>query len=130
MSEFMILDLAQPAQSFVEPARVAMTGALTIRNAEHLHARLLQAVRDQRNVILDCSKASEIDLSFIQLLLSARKSAAAAGKTLSIVHPPAELLADTLRRAGIADSAETSAPDQLFRRNQGSNDVEDHSRSR
>jgi anti-anti-sigma regulatory factor len=130
MSEFVILDLAQPAPGVAGPARVAMTGALTVRNAEHIHQRLLQAVRDHHDVVLDCANASEIDLSFIQLVLAARKSAAAAGKTLSVAAPTTDLLADTLRRAGVLDTADAPAADQLFWCNKGPSDAEDHSHRR
>jgi anti-anti-sigma regulatory factor len=108
MSAFVMLDLSAPAN-------MAMPSSLTIREAEQIHACLLQAVRYQQTVVVDCSAATEIDLSFIQLVLSARKSARAAGKNLCVVPPPDGLLADVLRRAGLLGAPEAApSADQLF----------------
>jgi hypothetical protein len=116
MSEFVMLDLTTPAGA-APPASVpaALPAALTIREAENIQARLLDLVREQETVVVDCSAAAEIDLSFVQLVLSARKSAIALGKRLTVVPPASGLLSDVLRRAGIVPSTGEPPPtDQSF----------------
>ncbi|MDQ2078549.1 STAS domain-containing protein [Xanthobacteraceae bacterium Astr-EGSB] len=103
MSEFVMLDLTTPAG-------VAMPAALTIREAEKIQSQLLQAVREQENIVVDCSAATDVDLSFVQLVLAARKSAAALGKKLSVIPPASSVLSDVLWRAGILPSASDPPP--------------------
>ena len=97
MSEFVMLDLTTPAG-------VAMPAALTIREAERIQSQLLQAVREQEKIVVDCGAATDIDLSFVQLILAARKSAAALGKTLTVIPPASGALQDILWRTGILPS--------------------------
>jgi hypothetical protein len=118
MSEFVMLDLTTPAgaappaiASAALPA--ALPAALTIREAENIQSRLLDLVREQEAVVVDCSAATEIDLSFVQLVLSARKSAVALGKRLTVLPPASGLLSDVLRRAGIVPSTGEPPPTDL-----------------
>lgn len=96
-----------------EAGRIAFAGELTIRNAEQMHARFLDAVHRFQAITVDCAAATDIDLSFIQLVLAARKSAEAAGKLLSIAPASAALLAVAFGRAGLSDGA-TSAHSPLL----------------
>jgi hypothetical protein len=124
MSDFVMLDLSAPVH-------VSMPPSLTVREAEQIHARLLEAVRDQQAVILDCGAATEIDLSFVQLVLSARKSALAAGKSLAVVPPPGGLLSDVLRRAGVVDASDSGPQaDQQFWSHKETTGGKDRSHSR
>ncbi len=108
MSEFVMLDLSASA-------RVSLPPSLTVRDAANIHARLVEAVRDRPSIVVDASAAIEIDLSFLQLVISARKSALASGKALSVVPPADGRLADMLRRAGLIGAADTALPpDQRF----------------
>lgn len=84
--------------------RVTFAGALTVRHADHIHASFVEALRQHRHIVVDCSQAAQVDLSFVQLVLSARRSADAAGKRLSLAEPAAGDLLDVLRRAGLAAS--------------------------
>lgn len=124
MSDFVMLDLSASAH-------ISMPESLTVRDAEQIHVRLVQAVRDRQSIVIDCSAATEIDLSFIQLVLSARKSARAAGKALSVVPPSDGLLADVLRRAGLLGAPDAApAADQLFWFHKEATGGEDRSHSR
>lgn len=124
MSDFVMLDLSASAP-------ITMPDLLTVREAEQIHARLVQAVRDRQMVVVDCSAATEIDLSFVQLVLSARRSALAAGKTLSVVPPAGGLLPDVLRRAGLLAAAdEAPSADQLFWFHKEATGGENHPHSR
>ncbi|EPY00132.1 hypothetical protein K678_17651, partial [Magnetospirillum fulvum MGU-K5] len=51
--------------------------------------------------MIDVTEASEIDLSFIQLILAARTSVERRGGSLRLVSPADGVLASTLRAAGL-----------------------------
>src|ERR1700704_4253612 len=51
-------------------------------------------------IAIDCSAASEIDLTFIQLLIAARVSTRAAGRRISLAPRPDGVLLDALTRGG------------------------------
>ncbi len=91
----MTLASNQPADGV--PERLVLTGALTVRTVRQVHADMLAAVRRNRHVRIDCSAASEIDLSFIQLVLAARRDAAATGGALALAHPADGALLERLR---------------------------------
>ena len=77
-------------------------GVLSVRNVETLSAQIRAALRDHSSVILNCDAVAEVDLSFIQLLISARRSAVAGGKTLTVAVGDPTVLREAFQRAGIA----------------------------
>ena len=85
--------------------RVTFGGALTVRHAEQIHESFADALSDHQHIVVDCSQASQVDLSFVQLVLSARRSAEGAGKRLALAQPASGDLLDVLRRAGLAAPA-------------------------
>jgi len=68
----------------VEALVVECGGDLTIGHAEDLRDRLCAALEAGRDVLVDCTQAGEVDLSFIQLLQAARVSAARRGISLRL----------------------------------------------
>ena len=58
---------------------------------------------------IDCSAATDIDLSFIQLVLAARRSAAARSLHVSLVPDEAGNLVSALVRGGLVEEAEGPA---------------------
>jgi hypothetical protein len=95
--------------------RVVFNGALTVREIKVIHARIAAALHQYPAVTLDCSNATAVDLSFIQLVLSARKSAQGAGKTLALAHGPQGALRNALMQAGmIAQGDDAPVPGQEF----------------
>ena len=100
--------------------RLMLNGRLTVRSAEELRSRVLEVMRLHSCVEVECSAATDVDLSFIQLVLSARKSAAAAGKTLSLAHTAGGVLLERLRQAGLVGPAGgRPVADQSFWLDQG-----------
>lgn len=93
--------------------RVVLGGALTVREIKVIHARIAAALRQYPAVTLDCGGASAVDLSFIQLVLSARRSAQAAGKTVALAQGAQGALRAALMQAGMI-SDEAPVPDQAF----------------
>lgn len=84
-------------------AVVRLAGDLSLRTCEATHAALLNALSAHDEVVVDCAGAEEIDASFLQLLLAARRTAAGRGCRLSLQAAASEPLLDALARAGLID---------------------------
>jgi hypothetical protein len=85
---------------------VDLDGSRTIRNAEDTRDLLMEALKRPSPIRLNCSAVDEADLSFLQLLLSARKSAEAAGKALTLSHSASASFLAAVSRAGFATAAD------------------------
>ncbi len=72
---------------------------------------MTNALSENEGIIIDCSSAAEADLTFIQLLISARHTAEALNKTLSLIAPEEGVVMAAAGRAGISFSELPSAPD-------------------
>jgi len=95
--------------------RVVLAGALTVRDIKLIHARIATALRQYPAVTLDCAGATAVDLSFIQLVVSARKSAQSAGKTIALAQPAQGALRTALVQAGMVAALDAApVPDQQF----------------
>lgn len=92
---------------------ISLDGVRTIRTAEQSHALLLEALRAASPVSVDCSNTTEADLSFVQMLLSARKSAAACGQCLTLAQPADGALGGILTRGGFL-RADSPASERQF----------------
>jgi len=88
---------------------VPLGGSLTIATAEATHAKLREAFGGASAITLDCSQASEIDVTFLQLMVSAQRTAARAGKTVRLAAPPDGVLAEALRRCGFPPAGAAAA---------------------
>jgi anti-anti-sigma regulatory factor len=77
-----------------------LTGEMTLRQAGALQAQLRSEAAEHDHVVIDCADVSEIDISVVQLLVAASKSAEAAGKSVSVRFPEGGVLDTILRRAG------------------------------
>lgn len=78
-----------------ERTLLTLTGPLTIYEAGEAKSRLLGPLAQADETEMDLSRVSEIDTAGIQLLILAKREAAAAGKTLSFTghsRPVVELL--------------------------------------
>ncbi|OBS53528.1 hypothetical protein A8B73_05595 [Methylosinus sp. 3S-1] len=90
---------------------VACSGKQMIAEAPEIREALRNAFRQSLDIVIDCSLATEVDLTFIQLLIASRRTAHAIGAALQIVAQPDSTIAEALRRAGfvpadvLADSA-------------------------
>ncbi len=83
-----------------KPRQVSLSGDLTLRGVGEAHATLSAALAKHPSVVLAIDPASPVDLTFVQLLYSARKSAAEAGGDISLAAPASEGLLEVLRRGG------------------------------
>jgi len=83
-----------------EPVRVVLDGTQTVRNIAAARATLLETLTGHQKVLVDVNAIETADLSLIQLLLAARRSARQQGKDLVLALPVAGALQDALQRGG------------------------------
>ena len=88
-----------------EAASVLLDGALTVRTIANVRDVLLAALTDHQVVRVDCRAADAVDLSGIQILLAAHRSASAAGKQLVLAAPADGTLRSALEQGGFLDAA-------------------------
>jgi len=90
---------------------VELSGELTLQNAGCVRDKLMAALAKGEDLTIDCRAGTEIDLTFVQLLVAARRAATHAGHSFSLAAPiPTPLLA-VLERAGFLGG---NAADQQF----------------
>jgi ABC-type transporter Mla MlaB component len=82
------------------PYTLRLSGELTIRTITDAHHKLANAYAKKGEMQLDTSAVSEADLSLVQLIEAARRSANADGKRFTLSPPPSEALRQVLQRAG------------------------------
>jgi hypothetical protein len=102
-------------QNIAAIVQLVLDGALTMRTVETVRATLRAALEPPSgnapagiapdaitpaSIAIDCSAATEIDLTFIQLLIAARVSAGTVGRSLGLAPCPDGVLLDTLTRGG------------------------------
>jgi anti-anti-sigma regulatory factor len=86
-----------------EHVPVSFSGDVTISNIEAAHADLGAALRQDGPVVIDVSGVTETDLTFVQLIESARRKAAEAGCDFTLRHPADGAVLEVLRRGGFLD---------------------------
>jgi ABC-type transporter Mla MlaB component len=79
---------------------VTLTGELTIACAEELKAKLSQLLQKFADIRIQLVDVSAVDLSWLQLLCSAHRTAAALGKALTLEGEMPPLLRQAMRHAG------------------------------
>lgn len=77
--------------------------APSIKTANELRDRLASEIGSQRSLMISASALKSIDVSTLQLLASAHRSAALAGKAIALEVPEGGVLAQTLVRLGFLD---------------------------
>ncbi len=91
------------------PAVVGITGPADIRTIAECHGRLLEAMKGNEVVHVDLAALAEADLTFVQLIESARRFASYAGMTISLSAPAGTDLCEILRRGGFLNAPESRA---------------------
>jgi hypothetical protein len=86
---------------------VSFVGDVTISNIGEAHDALGAALRQHDAIVVDIESLTETDLTFIQLIESARRKAADAGRDFTLRHPAGGAVLEVLRRGGFLDD-ETS----------------------
>lgn len=93
-------------------SRLTLEGPSTVRNAEAVHSQLTGFLKRRRNIEIDCSQVTEIDLTFVQLLIAARKTAHQMGKTLVMSEPATGSLRDVLSQCGLLSKTDGADGDE------------------
>ncbi|MCK4911890.1 MAG: STAS domain-containing protein [Thermodesulfovibrionales bacterium] len=79
--------------------RINASGSLTIESAGELHKVLRQELENSMSVSLDLGNISDVDVTGLQLLCSAHRTARTSGKHMSI-EKASEGLLDHVDRSG------------------------------
>jgi len=82
-----------------------ISGAMHLRAIADPHAALVQAFAAGADVILDLSEVEEADLSFVQLIISAQRTATERGLSLTLSAPAPEPVLQILERGGFIGPA-------------------------
>jgi anti-anti-sigma regulatory factor len=70
---------------------------------------------EDTSIRLDCSGAETVDLTFLQLIISARKTAAVLGRPFHLMAPANNVLHEALCRCGLLGSSDRAAwPEDQF----------------
>jgi len=79
---------------------IEVPSSVTVRSAGEFAGRLLGAVQSGGDIDIDLSALTEVDLSFVQLILAARAHLDQEGARLALAQPAGPALAALLDRAG------------------------------
>ncbi|HVX82198.1 MAG TPA: STAS domain-containing protein [Devosiaceae bacterium] len=99
-----------------KPHLIELKGDLGLRDAGELAAKFREAIEKHAAVAVATGNLGSADLSTVQLLVAAQKSAARAGKSFTLVAPVGEALQATLVKAGFlaADGRPRDAGEQFW----------------
>jgi anti-anti-sigma regulatory factor len=86
---------------------VLLEGSITIAGMADAHQALLAAMATDGSLTIDIGGVSEADLTFVQLIEAARRSAAKAGRSIALTAPATGPVHEVLRRGGFLDPADT-----------------------
>ena len=89
-----------------EAFTVEFSGELTIRSMANVHRQLLDAFAGHSSVTGRVADDAAVDLTFVQLIESARRSARDDGKTFRLASAATGSLLETLERGGFLADAE------------------------
>jgi anti-anti-sigma regulatory factor len=85
-----------------EDVVLIVEGNLTIERAGELKGTLLKALKDAASIVICFKDDSRIDVSFLQLLCAAHRSACSSGKHLKLVQTIPDTLLKEVRNGGYA----------------------------
>jgi ABC-type transporter Mla MlaB component len=95
--------------------RIRLQGSLGLRDARRVHELLKDAVGAFNAVEIDVSELNDVDISIIQLIASALKSAERHERTVTLSGSSAGAFAAALMRAGlVGDDGTSRSADEAF----------------
>jgi anti-anti-sigma regulatory factor len=83
-----------------KPTTVGVPNLADIQTIGDIHKSFKQAFGASKQIRLDLSAVADVDLTFVQLVESARRYAASEGKDFTVSNPPPDALRDLLERGG------------------------------
>jgi ABC-type transporter Mla MlaB component len=93
---------------------VKLRGSLTTPTCEETHRAIREALAQADSLVLDCSEATEIDVSFLQILFAAQRAAERSHKAIDLAAPLEGVLDDALRRCGFAAPRGATSLAEIF----------------
>lgn len=90
----------QARSSATDDRILALSGALTVEHAEEARQALLAALEQAKLLTLDCTGVTAIDLSGLQLLCSAHRTASLGQRQLHLASPLPQPLRQACCAAG------------------------------
>lgn len=81
--------------------RIEFSGALGLRDVHAVRDTLLEALGGQAAVEIDAGELTEIDVSIVQVLIAAQKTARARGTRFHVIASPEGPLRAVMFRAGL-----------------------------
>ena len=85
-------------------APLTLPASLTIKNISAVRELILDFMNNNAATVLDIDEGAQVDLSFVQLVLSARRQAEAGEGRLLLARPAAGDLYEVLKRGGFLDA--------------------------
>jgi anti-anti-sigma regulatory factor len=85
---------------------VKLSGVIDIRSIDNSFMKIKEAAGDGASLEIDLTDVTDIDLTFLQLIEAARRSAAQVGSGIRLSRPADEIILETLRRGGFLNSPE------------------------
>jgi anti-anti-sigma regulatory factor len=82
---------------------IRCAGDAGLRSCDENRTALAAALAAHDEVVVDCTDAEDVDVSFVQLLLAAWKTACASGRRLRLSDSPSGALLEALVRGGFLD---------------------------
>jgi anti-anti-sigma factor len=98
-----------PKEQNSAPKTLSPSGSLNVDRAASLQTELSSALGEAKHVLVDLSGVDEIDLSALQILYAARRSARAAGKELHLVGSMSSKVVKRLVACGFLHGSPTRA---------------------
>ncbi|MBB3395168.1 MULTISPECIES: STAS domain-containing protein [unclassified Rhizobium] len=83
---------------------VSFNDALLVRNISEIFSKITTSIDSNNSLVIDISEHAEADLSFIQLIESARRQAKAQNKSITLSSPAKGHVLKVLERAGFLDA--------------------------
>jgi len=83
-----------------ETRTLALDGECTLDRAIELKEVLLEALKDGGDLLLNLEKVTEVDLSFLQILCSAHRTASSFRKRFTLCPSPSAALIEAAESAG------------------------------
>ena len=87
-----------PSGSDAAAATLSFDGELVVANAEKIRGQLIAAFEHHQTILVDCSRATAADVSFVQIMIAAQRTAASWGKSVNFL--PVSKAVETAIEAG------------------------------
>jgi hypothetical protein len=86
------------------PTAVELTGDLSIRGIDAAHGLLVNAFREDGDVVVSIAADAIVDLTLVQMMEAGRKTARESGRGFRMATPASGALLETLGRGGFLES--------------------------